>query len=128
MGDSCDINGYYKRISNIDECQSACENNTACTAFSILETHFYGNICYIHGNISSVNNDSWAIPDVISPSDDGDGFFWTPIPWTTGQSTFGYEGFKVTSTSNRSNAKCFKRLNEGHIHDGKFLNHSRPER
>lgn len=110
MGGLCDPNGYSKRISNIDECQSTCENTTACTAFTVSDKNQSRKYCVIHGNISSSFFDSEV---------------WTHYySWPRGQSTFGYEGFKVTSSSGiRLDLKCYKRLNEELIHEGKFLNH-----
>ena len=136
IGRPCEINQYYKDSSNIDECQLVCENEAACTGFLID----YWNKCYIYGNISSVNVDSWANPDAWTHSKKSPKF------------TFGYEGFKVNTydvslpppppippppgseltrttspppgpTPPPPGFHCFKRLDEGGSNDGKFLNY-----
>ena len=106
MGDPCKINEYFKHSSNIDECQSTCENESACTGFAISDVY---NKCRIYGNISSVSVDSWINSEAwrrnsLSP-----------------KSTFGYEGFKVNSFVSNPEYRCFKRLDEGSNNDGKFL-------
>lgn len=106
---TCSINHYYKRSSNIDECQLACQNEVDCTGFSISDK----NTCNIYGNISAVNVDIWANPNA----------------WRHGtmspEFTFGYEGFKVNSSFGSGKKRCFRRLDEGTDNDGKTMNYSR---
>ena len=106
IGDPCKINQFYKSSSNFDECKSACENEIACTGFDISWGKKY---CTIYGNISSVNVDTWKNPDD-----------WRHIY----RFTFGYEGFKVNSSTGKWGASCFKRLDEGRNNDGKTFNYS----
>ena len=104
-GSGCYINQYYKELSNIDECKLTCKNEVACTGFSIA----YQIHCYIYGNISSADVESWENPDA-----------WRH-DYRSPKFTFGYEGFKVSSSDDFSKYVCFKRLDEGESNDGKFF-------
>lgn len=103
----CGINQYYSYSSNIDECQLACENEVACTGFAISK---YKGECTIYGNISSVNVDRWANPDAW--------IFYSP------RSTYGYEDFKVNSSTGYEGTRCFRRLDEESNNDSKCLKYS----
>ena len=102
----CSINQYYKGSSNINECKLACENEVECTGFAISDSTFkYPNDCTIYGNVSSANVQSWTNPDA-----------WRAKPI----STYGYEGFKINSSTGESGCRCFKRIDEEKNDNSKF--------
>ena len=97
-GPPCHINAYLKKPSHYDECQSACEKESACTGFVIGDRKsIIPNGCALYGNISSDNVKNWT----TSGS-------WIAYP----RSSYGFKGYEVDSSSGYSSVQCFKRLNQ----------------
>ena len=104
-GDACYINSYFKNPSNNDECKFACENESACTGYSIFGSNsFSPNRCEVYGNISADNVANW----VNSES-------WIPAY----ESTYGFKGFEIYSTSDHPDVRCFKKLENETQDDGR---------
>ena len=50
---SCKLNGYRKESSNYDECKTTCNDESACTGFSISDSaDEYPNRCYVYGDVA----------------------------------------------------------------------------
>ena len=100
------ISYYSKYQSHYDECKSACENESACTGFSISNsTHAAPNLCVVHGNVSSFNAEYWANSDAWIVKD---------------RLTYGFKGFEVHSSKNNPGVRCFKRQYQDYLNIGEF--------
>ena len=108
-GDLCGINGYKKYSSNYDECISTCENDAACTGFSITSNTYqnpkFRNTCYVYGNSSLLNKASW-----------NNSYLWHAFI----KKPYGFKGVEVQSSSGKSGVHCFKRIDEENISKGKL--------
>ena len=105
-GSPCIFDAYLKEPSNYYECKSACEKESACNGFAISSsTYSVPNRCFVYGNLSFDTVSGWNTPD----------------DWIAyNQSTFGFNGYEVDSSSDTSGVRCFKRLNLQNQINGKF--------
>ena len=92
-----------KRSPDDNECRLACENEVACTGYTISELGIY---CLVYGNISFADIARWSDPDA----------------WMVGsRNVYGFLGFEVHASDDTSNLLCYKKINEM-LDIGRFSN------
>ena len=104
----CIVNGYRKKSSSYEECKSTCDKESACTGFSITDSHrsypIESNLCYVYGNLSNFDSMNYwdynQLPFDVKRNKD----VWVHYPVSN-------EYFKITMSEHRvKNARCFKKL------------------
>ena len=104
----CLVNGYRKKSSSYEECKSTCDKESACTGFSITDSHrsypYESNLCFVYGNLTNLDNmdyeDFSQLPFDVQRKKN----VWVHYPVSN-------EYFEITMSEHRvKNSRCFKKL------------------
>ena len=105
--DLCLVNGYRKKSSSYEECKSTCDKESACTGFSITDSHisypYESNLCFVYGNLSHFDNMEY------------DDYQQLPFDVRRKKNVWVHylveEYFEITMSEHRvKNSRCFKKL------------------